>query len=342
VNAVLRHVQLDNQLCSDSTAAVVFAPVPSGEDPTELGAEPFIHVTAVEELSSDGVSTAGSDSSLATTSHSSVRVRTLAHVAVGVKPCLLQLDGSLLRNYLNLATQVRARLAELSSLVHTPARLLRAHRSMTLHHRQNPAADLTNLHVGVDDMLASTLRSWDAETARRSRNPASLWLIRSLTMPGVVLYLSFKLAAPHNSPTDVSSARAQASSLVGSSAASSATGSTASVPTWLGGETGRADVGGDPLGALLQSFGAAALAQIDHARASFASAQWNPFSGSTEDLIRAVSGHYRAQLSAQLPSLLGSAAVLGNPVGLINSMRTGVYDLFNEPTKGIAQVSPLC
>lgn len=48
--------------------------------------------------------------------------------------------------------------------------------------------------------------------------------------------------------------------------------------------------------------------------------------------------HYKSQVKTQMYELLGSANMLGNPIGLINNLGTGVFDLFNEPTSNIKGV----
>ena len=43
----------------------------------------------------------------------------------------------------------------------------------------------------------------------------------------------------------------------------------------------------------------------------------------------------RSQVIAQLYKLVGSFEFLGNPVGLVNNLGTGVKDFFYEPAQGI-------
>jgi len=52
------------------------------------------------------------------------------------------------------------------------------------------------------------------------------------------------------------------------------------------------------------------------------------------DLSQLLSKHYQKQLTAQLFELLGSSHVLGNPIGLISNLGTGVFDMLNEPLSG--------
>jgi len=47
---------------------------------------------------------------------------------------------------------------------------------------------------------------------------------------------------------------------------------------------------------------------------------------------------YKSDLLMQLHLLVGSSKILGNPVGLISHLGTGVYDLFHEPAVGLAKV----
>ncbi|CCE63509.1 hypothetical protein TPHA_0F00220 [Tetrapisispora phaffii CBS 4417] len=53
-----------------------------------------------------------------------------------------------------------------------------------------------------------------------------------------------------------------------------------------------------------------------------------------DTLINSIRTHYGQQFIYQLHKILGSADFLGNPVGLFNTISSGVWDLFYEPYKG--------
>jgi vacuolar protein sorting-associated protein 13A/C len=53
------------------------------------------------------------------------------------------------------------------------------------------------------------------------------------------------------------------------------------------------------------------------------------------DLINRVTMHYREQFIGQIHKVLGSADFLGNPVGLFNTLSSGVAELFYEPYQGM-------
>jgi Vacuolar-sorting-associated 13 protein C-terminal len=53
------------------------------------------------------------------------------------------------------------------------------------------------------------------------------------------------------------------------------------------------------------------------------------------DLINRVTMHYREQFIYQIHKVLGSADFLGNPVGLFNTLSSGVAELFYEPYQGM-------
>ena len=48
--------------------------------------------------------------------------------------------------------------------------------------------------------------------------------------------------------------------------------------------------------------------------------------------------HYKLSILRGLVNILGSIELLGNPAGLLQSMRTGIVDLFDKPFKGIMKV----
>ena len=51
-------------------------------------------------------------------------------------------------------------------------------------------------------------------------------------------------------------------------------------------------------------------------------------------LLTYLGAHYLASLIANVPSLIGSLAALGNPVGLVKNLGDGVSDFINEPVQG--------
>lgn len=51
-------------------------------------------------------------------------------------------------------------------------------------------------------------------------------------------------------------------------------------------------------------------------------------------------GHYKQQALTQVHKILGSADFLGNPVGLVNTLGSGVTDLFYEPYQGFVSDRP--
>jgi hypothetical protein len=53
------------------------------------------------------------------------------------------------------------------------------------------------------------------------------------------------------------------------------------------------------------------------------------------DLSHRISLHYTDQLFYQVHRLIGSADILGNPVGLFSNLSSGVAELFYEPWQGL-------
>ena len=56
---------------------------------------------------------------------------------------------------------------------------------------------------------------------------------------------------------------------------------------------------------------------------------------STPVLVQNISSHYSQEVMYQVHKILGSADVLGNPVGLFNNISSGVTDIFYEPYQGL-------
>ena len=56
---------------------------------------------------------------------------------------------------------------------------------------------------------------------------------------------------------------------------------------------------------------------------------------STQVLVQNITSHYSQEVMYQLHKILGSADFLGNPVGLFNTISSGVTDIFYEPYQGL-------
>lgn len=54
-------------------------------------------------------------------------------------------------------------------------------------------------------------------------------------------------------------------------------------------------------------------------------------------LYATLAQHYRVQLGSAVASVIGSAEILGNPVGLLHNLGTGVQDFFSEPVEGFLE-----
>lgn len=58
------------------------------------------------------------------------------------------------------------------------------------------------------------------------------------------------------------------------------------------------------------------------------------------DLRQSLLWFYTNQGLLQVYRVLGSAQFLGNPVGLVNHLGDGIYDLFYEPARALVDVQP--
>ena len=57
-------------------------------------------------------------------------------------------------------------------------------------------------------------------------------------------------------------------------------------------------------------------------------------------LTETIVSHYKQESLSQLHKILGSADFLGNPVGLVSTLGSGVTDLFYEPYQGFVSDRP--
>jgi hypothetical protein len=78
-----------------------------------------------------------------------------------------------------------------------------------------------------------------------------------------------------------------------------------------------------------------AITTIDLAPVKLNTLQMTDVFGNQWQVWTALQSHYGKQLIAELISLIGHAEILGNPIGLLNNLGTGVKDFFYEPAQGI-------
>lgn len=89
-----------------------------------------------------------------------------------------------------------------------------------------------------------------------------------------------------------------------------------------------------PVEALLDSLGGF-LGTVDNAQLELESFTARNLLLSWPALAHALSAHYTKQALLQLYRVVGSISVLGNPVGLLESVSSGMRDLFLEPFRGL-------
>jgi vacuolar protein sorting-associated protein 13A/C len=70
---------------------------------------------------------------------------------------------------------------------------------------------------------------------------------------------------------------------------------------------------------------------LEEARLCLNALQLEHAFGGRRQVFDLVIRHYRLAFFRQLGSVVGSFAFLGDPVGLLNNISTGVKDLFYEP-----------
>lgn len=62
------------------------------------------------------------------------------------------------------------------------------------------------------------------------------------------------------------------------------------------------------------------------------------FRASRSNVVSIVTEHYKFELYREMRTIMGSAEMFGNPIGLIGSVSTGVSDLFSEPLNAIREM----
>lgn len=78
-----------------------------------------------------------------------------------------------------------------------------------------------------------------------------------------------------------------------------------------------------------------AITAIDSVPVKLYSAEMTDVFGTRGQIFSVIWMHYRAQLASEIFTLIGHAEILGNPVGLLNNLGTGVVDFFYEPAHGM-------
>lgn len=93
------------------------------------------------------------------------------------------------------------------------------------------------------------------------------------------------------------------------------------------------DAAVNPLRALVRGLGST-LGNIDQANIQLSGKLFNDYTGTTDTLASSLQQAYTKKALSQVLPLLGSFEFLGNPVGMVTSLGTGVTDFFYEPAKG--------
>lgn len=78
-----------------------------------------------------------------------------------------------------------------------------------------------------------------------------------------------------------------------------------------------------------------ALLRCDGANLNFEGVALYNHTSNRPQLVTYLGAHYLASLIANVPSLLGSLAAFGNPLGLMREFGDGVSDFVNEPVRGL-------
>jgi len=76
-------------------------------------------------------------------------------------------------------------------------------------------------------------------------------------------------------------------------------------------------------------------ANVDHAPLKLNALLLKNAFSSQSDLISRIMAHYTYQVVSGIFYILGSVDIIGNPVSLVNTLGTGVYDFFYEPVQGL-------
>jgi Vacuolar-sorting-associated 13 protein C-terminal/SHR-binding domain of vacuolar-sorting associated protein 13/Autophagy-related protein C terminal domain len=92
--------------------------------------------------------------------------------------------------------------------------------------------------------------------------------------------------------------------------------------------------GSDSFSTVARALGMAITA-IDSVPVKLYSAEMNDVFGTRGQILAVIWMHYRAQLASEIFTLIGHAEILGNPIGLLNNLGTGVVDFLYEPVHGV-------
>jgi len=86
---------------------------------------------------------------------------------------------------------------------------------------------------------------------------------------------------------------------------------------------------------IFKSFVVDALLRLDGATIKLSGVSLENYRSSRSQLATHLGAHYVATLRQNVPALLGSLAMIGNPIGLVRGLGDGVSDFVLEPVKGL-------
>jgi hypothetical protein len=78
-----------------------------------------------------------------------------------------------------------------------------------------------------------------------------------------------------------------------------------------------------------------AISSIEEAPIKLYPVQFREALASEKRIKESLKSHYKSQLYNEFYSLIGHSNILGNPIGLLNDLGTGVVDFFYEPAQGM-------
>ena len=80
------------------------------------------------------------------------------------------------------------------------------------------------------------------------------------------------------------------------------------------------------------------LAAVERCPLKFQALVLRKFRASRSNVASVITEHYKFELYREMRTIMGSAEMFGNPIGLIGSVSTGVSDLFSEPINAIREM----
>ena len=307
-------LQIDNSLL-DARCPVLLRSRPSPES----AGKPVVHVSCVERIDPDAA--------IVSKKGQGERIRMFEYVSFGVQEFSLELEEAILAHLMLFYNSVNTRPTGLTTTAgHIARGSGHTQRQLPVEAVQESQARSEasrEVRLILEDFFDVSRKDLLGITNKSREGGASLAHTTSSerkSVPSDLLYIATLMLHPVRFTVGLKSSEGFASNEVAQT----------------GGQGGRRSRVRQALQPILGS-GYRAIMNIERARLSLNALKMMDVFSSSADLYDRMYAHYSRAIRGEMYKIMGSFDLLGDPVGLLEGVTTGIKDFFYEPSKGIVE-----